>query len=59
MSCASEKGVIEVKIQAVDADKNKPRKNLTVEVLKVENPLFSMRSFTLIHTLIGILPYHT
>ena len=51
MSCKSGKGVIEVKIQAIDVANNQPRKNLTVEVLKVENPLFSMRSFVLIHTL--------
>ncbi|QTD36403.1 DUF2606 family protein [Polaribacter batillariae] len=51
MSCLSKKGIIEVKIQAIETAKNQPRKNLRVEVLKVKNPLFSMRSFILIHTL--------
>ena len=47
----SERRLIEVKIQSINSSNNQPRKNLTVEVKKVENPLFSMRRFTLLHTL--------
>ncbi len=50
ISCVSEKEAIELKIQATDTT-NQPRENLTVEILKVKNPIFSMRSFVLIHTL--------
>ena len=51
VSCISKQETIEVEIQAIDAVKNEPRTNIKVEVLKVENPLFSMRSFALLHTL--------
>lgn len=50
-SCVKENKIIELKIQAIDYDLNKPRQNLKVELLKVKNPMFSMRSFTLIDTL--------
>ncbi|AZJ33791.1 hypothetical protein SAMN05444344_0382 [Tenacibaculum mesophilum] len=50
-SCSSKQETIEVKIQAIDIVKNQPRKNIKVEVLKVKNPLFSMRRFILFHTL--------
>lgn len=51
MSCTSEGRTIELKIQAIDTINNQPRKNLKVELVKVKNPLFSMRSFVPIDTL--------